>query len=774
MLHPRFARDREAVRRFLAEAEQAGSTGHPHIAAVMATGRDTGGAPLVVREYMEGESLDAVITREGPLPVPEAIRIARQILDGLAAAHTADVANLDLSPGDVFLVDEGGRERQVKLVDFGEAHLKEAVGGEATERSGPYFPPERTREGLVDEMADLWATACMLHQLLTGDLPFGESPDWTGTKVRSAPGARASRKEVDRLLEAVLLKALAVDSERRYPDAASFEAALARASGDRPSLTPSMPPPAPRASAPPPMMPPPRTAEEVAQSASPPAMSPAPIAALPAEPEPLKPSTAPAPQPATQPSQQPVAAPATAPAPRPSQQPVAAPATAPATAPAPRPSQQPVEAPAASPAPPPSQQPAAAAGDPAPAQRISTQPLPATQAASRPSQQPAAPSGDAPRDSAPPTAARAPAVTTSPAVTSAPPSTATPEAGSKKAKAPESSSLGVTESGRISTLRLGEALAETAAEAKAEDAKAEAPAEDAKPPSGTDEEDGSEAKQGARVSWNETKPSDDEASAPTIRASGKAPRTGTLRLGEPAEPAKKPSSKKAGASVAASASSEPDDDHIVATRSAMPIVVVIGALIAVGLFILLIINPCDGDPAGPVGGGAPQVGDSGADGAAIAADSSRATLSPEDPTPASGDADAPSSDGAPDGASDASASEDALPGDGATAEAGWETVDATPTAATAPTSPTSPGTPPTTGAPRINITIRATPPGARITLDGQAVSNPHSMELERSQQWHDLRAEADGYVPQRRRVRFLQNRTIPLTLIRRQGPVSSD
>ncbi len=236
MLHPRFARDEVGVERFLREAELAGSTGNDHIAQVFATGRDSGGAPLVVREFMVGQSLDVLIESNAPLPISRAIRIARQILEGLEAAHEVGVGNFDLSPGDVFLVDTGDEHLQAKLVDFGEAHLKHSLSDAALQRSSPYLAPEMGSDE-ADERVDLWSVACVLYEMLTGHIPFDERPDLTSIKKQPAKPVRQLRKDIDRLLEAVLQKSLSPNLSRRYQNAGAFEAALARAMGDRPSLT---------------------------------------------------------------------------------------------------------------------------------------------------------------------------------------------------------------------------------------------------------------------------------------------------------------------------------------------------------------------------------------------------------------------------------------------------------------------------------------------------------------------------------------------------------
>jgi serine/threonine-protein kinase len=352
MLHPRFARDTEAVERFLAEAEKAGRTDHPCIAKVYATGRDVGGAPLVVREHLEGASLVEVL-EEGPLAINDAVRIARMILDGLGAAHRAGVANLDLSPGDVFLVGGesvgGGAKLQPKLVDFGEAHIKRSLGPEATSQSSPYFAPELARGDEIDERADLWATACILHQMLTGEPPFGPSPDWSTGKPLAPTPVRQARKDVDRLLEAVLMKALSLDPPRRYQDASAFEAALARAVGERPSV--SAPPLAKgekRVSFPPPK------ADSVAPG---PAVAPAPVAATAEAEPPRAPAIMPPPA---------VTVPEAAPAAVAEAAPAAVAEAAPAPAAEPPPAAPPPAEAGPAPGPSPEQPPAAPAPEPEP------------------------------------------------------------------------------------------------------------------------------------------------------------------------------------------------------------------------------------------------------------------------------------------------------------------------------------------------------------------------------------------------------------------------
>lgn len=191
---------RSALRgaRLQQEAEVAAHLSHPNIVTVFDYGRCDGG-PYLVLELLRGESLHARMAR-GPVPLPEAVRIAAEVAEGLAHAHGLGVIHRDLTPGNVFL----GADGAVKVLDFGLAH---AFGRPRVEGGTPaYMSPEQWSGSPEDERTDVYALGVILYRLLAGKLPY---PDDGGEAVRRAalapalviPGAPALAQLVARMLE---------------------------------------------------------------------------------------------------------------------------------------------------------------------------------------------------------------------------------------------------------------------------------------------------------------------------------------------------------------------------------------------------------------------------------------------------------------------------------------------------------------------------------------------------------------------------------------------
>jgi serine/threonine-protein kinase len=176
-----FAADADRVARFTREAKTLASLNHPHIAQIYGVEQSAATSALVL-ELVEGETLADRIAR-GPLPLDEALAIARQIVDALQAAHDADIIHRDLKPANIKVRSEG----TVKVLDFGLAKLgatgATGVTGAVTSPVGTeigvilgtaaYMAPEQARGKPVDHRADIWAFGCVLYEMLTGQQPFG-------------------------------------------------------------------------------------------------------------------------------------------------------------------------------------------------------------------------------------------------------------------------------------------------------------------------------------------------------------------------------------------------------------------------------------------------------------------------------------------------------------------------------------------------------------------------------------------------------------------------
>ncbi len=165
--------------RFLREVQVTANLQHPHILPLFDSG-EAEGLLYYVMPYVEGESLRTRLDREGELPVPEAVRVLKEVVDALAAAHAQGLVHRDVKPGNVMLAG-----RHAMVVDFGVAKaLSEAAGAEGLTTAGlavgtvSYMAPEQAEGSAhIDHRADLYAVGVMGYELLTGRTPFeGRTP----------------------------------------------------------------------------------------------------------------------------------------------------------------------------------------------------------------------------------------------------------------------------------------------------------------------------------------------------------------------------------------------------------------------------------------------------------------------------------------------------------------------------------------------------------------------------------------------------------------------
>jgi serine/threonine-protein kinase len=185
VLHGRYAQEPEITQRFFNEARAVNIVDHPGIVQISDYGQLPTGVAYLVMEFLKGETIGARIKAAGgKIPVPEVVRIARQIAAALAAAHEKKVIHRDLKPDNIMLVPDPDPEApgriRVKLLDFGIAKVAHEVSQSAAQTAADvvmgtpkYMSPEQCRgAGNVDDKSDVYALGIIMYEMLTGKPPF--------------------------------------------------------------------------------------------------------------------------------------------------------------------------------------------------------------------------------------------------------------------------------------------------------------------------------------------------------------------------------------------------------------------------------------------------------------------------------------------------------------------------------------------------------------------------------------------------------------------------
>jgi serine/threonine-protein kinase len=261
VLHSKFARYEDAVKRFLREARAASSINHPNIVDVTDFGPLVDGGVYFVMEYLEGTSLEDLIEKSGAIPLHRALNVANQISFALAAAHDKGIVHRDLKPDNIMLIKrpgrrelvkavlaEGGSTRYVvekeneydfvKILDFGIAKVltrdelgpKQTLAG-AVFGTPEYMSPEAARGEEVDHRADVYSAGVILFDMITGRPPFEAqaAAEVLAMQINQPPPrARqvAPHLEITESAERLILRTMAKDPDKRHQSMDEFRAEL--------------------------------------------------------------------------------------------------------------------------------------------------------------------------------------------------------------------------------------------------------------------------------------------------------------------------------------------------------------------------------------------------------------------------------------------------------------------------------------------------------------------------------------------------------------------
>ncbi len=227
ILKEEFLHDKGFVERFNTEALSAAQLSHPNIVNVFDVGHQ-GQLYYIVMEYIEGKSLKELLESEAPLQIEMVVDIAIGICDGIHHAHTKGIIHRDIKPHNILITADG----IVKVADFG---IAQAISQKTITFNGNivgsvhYISPEQAKGETVSPASDIYSLACMLYEMLTGQLPFdADSPITVVLKhMYDEPVSPSSiNPEIPPALEGIILRGMEKQPDERFPTAEAMRNAL--------------------------------------------------------------------------------------------------------------------------------------------------------------------------------------------------------------------------------------------------------------------------------------------------------------------------------------------------------------------------------------------------------------------------------------------------------------------------------------------------------------------------------------------------------------------
>jgi serine/threonine protein kinase len=232
VINARYLESESARLRFVREARSAARIRHPNVASVFHLGTK-GQDYFYAMEYVEGETLDHLIRRQGELKVPLALAIASQVAAALGAAHKEQIVHRDIKPSNIMLSFDEDNGVRVKVIDFGLARAASvsqsdpALSAPGTFAGTPMFAsPEQCAGREADIRSDIYSLGVTLWEMLAGKVPFSGTTAEVMSLHLHAPLPLGQLKQVPKPLVVLLQYMLAKDPGQRPPDPAALQGAL--------------------------------------------------------------------------------------------------------------------------------------------------------------------------------------------------------------------------------------------------------------------------------------------------------------------------------------------------------------------------------------------------------------------------------------------------------------------------------------------------------------------------------------------------------------------